>query len=329
MNPALSPLAERYRTERPAAEPVETGIRRLYDAALTDRGKTVLDTVATCIGLSDIVTPDGFDSSRLNPQMEEAFALTFPNKELGDLAEMTPDALGGLLNNWKGKYFEVLVRDRLNAGEWVGDIHLDPGQTAELAKSLTQTGWDLQILNDDGTVADALQLKATDSLAYVREALERYPTVDIIATDDVSVNLEELSDRIFKSGLSDPDLEQSLGDAVADSPGLDMDDLTDYLLPVLPFVLIATTEMIPVLMGRKTFELALEHAASRSVKTGTAMGAGAVTFWLVDSTAVSLVVAVTVRLAMGRYATLKRAAERLDAHTTALAPLHAQYATDN
>ena len=91
----------------------------------------------------------------------------------------------GFLSAWKGKYFEVLVRDELNAGEWVGDIHLEPGQTALLAESAIQPGWDLQIINSDGSVAQELQLKATESLSYVKEALERYPDIGVLTTDEV------------------------------------------------------------------------------------------------------------------------------------------------
>lgn len=54
----------------------------------------------------------------------------------------------------------------------MGDIHLEPGQVAALAESATQPGWDLQILNADGTVAGELQLKATDSLSKEKSKYE-------------------------------------------------------------------------------------------------------------------------------------------------------------
>ena len=47
------------------------------------------------------------------------------------------------------------------------------------------------------------------------------------------------------------------------------------MLPVLPFVIIATTEGTRVLLGNQPFQVALHRAAQRGVKSVTAIGAGA------------------------------------------------------
>ena len=84
--------------------------------------------------------------------------------------DLTSDGLvfDGHLGNIKGSYFEGLVADRLNSGEEVGELQLGEGQTAVLADSTTQPGWDMQILNADGEEAETLQDddKATESKAY-------------------------------------------------------------------------------------------------------------------------------------------------------------------
>ena len=107
------------------------------------------------------------------------------------MAGRSPEELAGFVNGWKGKLFEVDVRDRLNAGEWVGDLHLEPSQTAQLAASATQPGWDLAIYDSHGAVVDQLQLKATDSLAYVKHALEQYPGIHVLTTAEVAQGVED------------------------------------------------------------------------------------------------------------------------------------------
>jgi hypothetical protein len=51
--------------------------------------------------------------------------------------------------------------------------------------------------NADGSVAQELQLKATQSLSYVKEALERYPDIQVLATDDVLENGADALGRVF------------------------------------------------------------------------------------------------------------------------------------
>ena len=50
----------------------------------------------------------------------------------------------------------------------------------------SQPGWDIQILNADGTVDQVLQAKATESVSYVKEALEKYPDIEIVTTEEVA-----------------------------------------------------------------------------------------------------------------------------------------------
>ncbi len=97
----------------------------------------------------------------------------------------SPAQQSGTLSTIKGKYFEVLVRDRLNAGERLGELQLEPGQVASLAESSSQPGWDLRIENADGSVAEEIQLKATESMSYVKEALERYPDIRVAAPSEI------------------------------------------------------------------------------------------------------------------------------------------------
>jgi hypothetical protein len=326
MDSRLPQLADRYRAARPPDERIDAAIDALHTRTARDREHALLDPAATCAGLAGIVLNGRFEFAQLDPPIQEAFYLACSERGLDALATAASEAARqGLLSLWKGKYFEVLVRDRLNEGEWVGDLHLEPGQTAILADSPTQPGWDLQIVDPDGAVDAVYQLKATESLRYVKTALERYPDIDIIGTDEAA-QAGDLASRLFPSGVSDEQLEASLKgpmEALLDSP---LEDLAEHLLPVLPFVLIAVTEGRMTLLGRKPFGRALAHALERSGKTALAMAAGGLAYLVVDSLLVSLPVALLVRLSLNRYDALKRAVRLIETRQASLAPLRRRYA---
>jgi len=175
------------------------------------RNKTFIEASACSAAVMGLHIGAGFDPSELTPELQESFRLAFPNLDIEDVGNYSGEQLEGLLQPWKGKLFEVSVRDRLNKGEWVGEYHLDPGQHAELAVSATQPGWDMQILSADGSVADLIQLKATNYVAYVESALDRYPEYNVLSTSELAshqgsiegLNVSDLSDAYLESQLSD------------------------------------------------------------------------------------------------------------------------------
>ena len=189
----------------------------------------------------------------------------------------------------------------------MGDIHLEPGQEAILADSVTQPGWDLQIINSDGSIAQELQLKATESLSYVKEALERYPDIDVLATDEVG----DAAENIFSSGFSDEALEKTIRAPMEDLLDGPVEELLETVLPGLPFALIAVGEGRQVLMGRKTFDIAMKEGLSRAVKTGAAIGAGALVAFL-DGGLLSIPASFLTRLGIDRYQTMGRSVLLLD-----------------
>ena len=54
-----------------------------------------------------------------------------------------------------------------------------------------------------------------------------------------------------------------------------VEEFVEQVLPVLPFVIIATTEGTRVLLGKQQFQVALNRATQRGVKSVAAIGAGA------------------------------------------------------
>ena len=180
---ALPALAERYR-RRSEGEILEL-------AAVAS--EILLDSLTT-LGLE----PDA------NPQLLEAFHLQYPNVDPASLVGRSADELQGFANGVKGKYFEVLVRDELNSGEMLGELQLEPGQVARLAESSVQRGWDLEILDQHGETVEQVQLKATESMSYVREALGKYPDIRVAVPE----GLDDSSTEIIGTGVSHSQLEQ-------------------------------------------------------------------------------------------------------------------------
>ena len=76
----------------------------------------------------------------LHRQILRAFELQYPNVNLHSLQGRSEDALQGFVYGVKGKYFEVLVEERLNAGETLGELKLLPGKVASIAGSPNQAG---------------------------------------------------------------------------------------------------------------------------------------------------------------------------------------------
>lgn len=94
-------------------------------------------------------------------------------------ASLEGEALEGFISGIKGKLFEQQYVEYLNQG------NLPDGYVAVLASSPTQPGWDIAIEGENGTITSLLQVKATDSVSYVKEALDKYPNIDVVTTEEV------------------------------------------------------------------------------------------------------------------------------------------------
>lgn len=294
--------------------PVE--VAALRDQYRERREQSLLDAAATAISMNAIIYADTIDYSAFTPQMMEAFSLSNPNSEITDrLASLdfdNSDEVAGFLSNWRGKYFEVLVRDELNSGGQVGDLVLAEGQTAVLAENLSQPGWDLQIVSGTGLPVNELQLKATDSISYVKGAIERYPGIDVLTTDEVAASV--IDEAVISSGVSNAELSEDLSeplDGVLDSP---LQDAIETFGMGLPVLLIAGTEGTMWLVGRQTFDSALTKSVDRAVKSGVAMAVGGLVA-LTGVSVLALPATVVTRLAITRYSVFDELGDRMDADT--------------
>lgn len=301
-------------------------LQTVYEKYVKQKQQTVLEAAAAAAAVQALFNADRIDTSRITPQMEEAFRLAFPNKELSDLTDLSPEQLQGVVSAWKGKYFEVLVRDRLNSGEWVGDLHLEPGQVAVLADSPTQAGWDIQILDADGSVAYELQAKATESLSYVKQALENCPDIQIVVTDEALQDIGEALQGVSGSGISDETITRHIIEPMTSLFDETWQNLCENILPFLPFVLILTTEGRMLMVGKKTAQQFWGSVIERSIKTGAAMSVGAVVV-LLDGGLLSIPASILTRLGIDRYQILHQAQRRAQKRTEHIKALMARCPT--
>lgn len=192
------------------------------------------DMLLDSLGISASVIHGYYHIDYIPEEVEKAYKAAYPIKSqtdnLRDIIEDADDTeLTGLISGIKGKLFEMRYVDFLNDG------HLPDGYEAVLAESATNPGWDIAILDNNGIAVNELQMKATDSVDYIKTALERYPDIDIVTTEEVynSVVMHEFADSVINSGISNEELTSVVTEAL-ESDSVDM----DWGLPVIPMLLI-------------------------------------------------------------------------------------------
>ena len=192
------------------------------------------DMLLDSLGISASVIHGYYHIDYIPEEVEEAYKAAYPIKSqtdnLRDIIEDADDTeLAGLTSGIKGKLFEMRYVDFLNDG------HLPDGYEAVLAESATNPGWDIAILDNNGITVNELQIKATDSVDYIKTALERYPDIDIVTTEEVynSVVMREFADQVINSGISNEELTSVVTETL-ESDSVDM----DWGLPVIPMLLI-------------------------------------------------------------------------------------------
>ena len=277
-----------------------------------------LAAIASDVSIDDITTlhlePEA------NPIFREAFRLQYPNVSLDSLRGATEERLQGLANGSKGKYFEVLVRNRLKAGESVGGVQLGPGQVVKIAENPNQPDWDLRIEDSSGEIVENLQLKATDSMSYVKKALDKYPNTRVIVPTELDAEAA-LRDDVIATGFSNQALEdttsQQLGE-LSEGPVKDLVDTGAEIgldaIPIASAVVIAATEGGMVLMGRSTLNNAILRGKGRIVKAGIYSTVGT-TLALTPIGPVAVPTTMALRITEGRFRTLSAAGKYVEQKT--------------
>lgn len=220
---------------------------------------------------------------------QKAYELTYPDKaatmELRDAIEqLDDDQMMGFVNGIKGKLFELKYLDYLNDG------HLPDGYHATLATTSTQPGWDIAITDETGQINDVIQLKATESAEYIQHALERYPYINIVTTDEVysEVTMGDMANHLINSGISNDELTEYVQThfmAISDTGH-------EFFLPsMIPYAIIAYSvakkkELSDYKKGKEFGRRSLISYVCHTL--GIAVGAFTHAWWLVPVTSVSL-----------------------------------------
>lgn len=256
----LDYLARKYASagDLPAGEAFQNAFGRYLKANRESLLDITVAAASAHIALGD--TPQDID-----PLLLQAIYDTNPSLMESHWFSLDSAALQGAVNTAKGKYFEYLVVEKLNRGEQVGPLMLQPGQSAALAESMTQPGWDLRIVDEHSAAVEYLQLKATDSVAYIRSALERYPDIQILATGEVAH-----SGLVLDSGISDQTLRAHVGAGVDAADVSLTESFLDHFNPLLPLAAMALYEGYRLSVGTQSmdaFKMALARRSQRMVST--------------------------------------------------------------
>jgi hypothetical protein len=284
MDSDLAHIAERYERKYQLEDGAREDVGDLYRRYSWARESSLLDAASTALAIETLFRADDIDPNLITPQMEEAYSLQFPNEamelsleeKLESMAGAERESVQGFLSSLKGKYFEVVVRDELNAGQQVGDLVLRDGQLAELTPGQNHPAIDLLIREADGSVAEGYQLKATEELGLIKAALSKYPDVPIATTEEADALAEQfLSEaNVLSTGMTDVSLEGELAEVAAPILYSAFEEFIEHAIPGSPFVLIPLTEGARVLIGRQTLHDAISRAKDRGIKSAASAGVG-------------------------------------------------------
>lgn len=208
-------------------------LNKIYCSKLLNR-KSQKEILLDSLFSSTVFLSKYYNTDTIPADVEMAYTLAYPDlsatTSLSSVIENAdPEQAAGYINAIKGKLFELRYIEYLNNG------NLPEGYTAKLAESATNPGWDLQITDKFGGTADILQLKATESVAYVNDALIKYPNIDIVTTEEVynQLALNGMADHVINSGISNDELTSVVTQSL-DSADFKM----DWVPSVIPFLII-------------------------------------------------------------------------------------------
>lgn len=249
------------------------------------------------VALSLGAQPDSV--AELNPLALKALQDTNPNFDPDRVGSYSDQEWMGIVNSAKGKYFEYLVVDDLNSGGTVGDLTLPDGYSAQLADSMTQPGWDMRIVDQQGVTAELLQLKATESVGYIQQTLDRYPDISILTTHEVATSLGP-HDMVLDSNMTEAEIERAIHEVTGSLNEGYLDQFWDQFHPIAGLLVIVASQGYHVVMSKQSVAGAVEVAKARAARSLLAGGAGAVIKTITGSWIVSVLGAISVGMAFER-----------------------------
>ena len=153
--------------------------------------------------------------NRANPQ-----TLEMSTEQVRDyLGSLSPEQLQGVVNSTKGVYHELKFVDQENSDfdSW----------HAELMPDVNNPGADVVLSNLETGEIIEVQLKATNSLGYIGEHLDRYADVSIMATSEVAGRAGE---AVGSTGFSNEELTTDVQQILESSASAGVSDIASDAL---------------------------------------------------------------------------------------------------
>ncbi|MGY1690365.1 hypothetical protein [Geodermatophilus sp. SYSU D01105] len=317
MNPSCGEAIDdlRDRAARPGLGPIPWPAITQRLAALKSRVGQDLTTLALAADGLQAAAEDEWPAEVTSALQRLGWPDHWDPRSLGQLWHpVDPGEARGFVSGVKGTVFEEEVAQRVESGE----LSLpDGGDRLRLAEDVQQPGWDAEVL-DGEEVIGVVQMKATDSVGYLQEHLERYPGIDgVITTSEVAQTAAERGVDVVDSGIANDDLEEAVQGAV---DSLDAASLAHEYLPVYGLGSVAvravvaarrgaSRDEVSALLKEEGISLLAVNAAGLLVETAT----GTVFLRPVTTTAI--------RLGTHRARVARRSAEDLAEQQAALAGL--------
>ena len=231
------------------------------------------------------------------PQYGESFVQAVQNQA------SDPSSVMGLVNGVKGKLFE------LDYANWLNHGNLPHGFTAELAHHANNPGWDIVIHDAHGHVDQLLQMKATDSISYVHEAIAAHPDIPVVVPHELYEKMLDHHDalgNILDGNESLSILTHHVGNA-ADQAAAAGAEHFPLVGPAIVMGLVAWSNYQGYRKGRVTPAEAMRNIGERTILAFLASGAGWAAALIANEPLVGLPTSILVRIFGGQlFHNLKR-----------------------
>ncbi|WP_157746856.1 hypothetical protein [Marinobacter sp. LV10R510-11A] len=91
---------------------------------------------------------------------------------------------------------------------------------ASLHPDLNNPGSDV-VFSNNGEIYNEIQLKSTDSVSYINEHLEKYPNIEVVATEEVASKIEGVESSGFSNSIIEKDVSTGSHQLISDSDASD------------------------------------------------------------------------------------------------------------
>ncbi len=179
---------------------------------LVDEACVLITVAALRTGDSDYLQTE--ESAQVLDAIRRSTNVLDDNASVDDIAEyiqgIDDSGLPGLINNVKGITFEIAYAEQENSD---GD-----SIRAELHDQTNHPGTDVRLTDSSTGEEIEVQLKASDSPSYVRQAMHDHPDVPVIVTSEVAHDVDGAVD----SGIDNSSLNSQVESAIEDLSNSDI-----------------------------------------------------------------------------------------------------------